>query len=276
MKVKLLSNYWEPEIMKKIFFIFIVLAGVLVIVKSIYSYQLNGRGFTWNYANQVPGTSSRFITYDFNYSSNEARAGTINGTSFADLTHEAVRNYNESRVDLNFKYFKDLDNDGLLSTPYDAAVVIIEFVDEDDALAIVGADNFDDIGYGTTGYAITSTYGTCNISMLNTYRRYNNNNDNFMEVLRHEIGHCAGLAHSSEDSNEQDPVLRNALMYWSDDGGNRSDVLTEDDLNGLYVLYGKKPPTLEEAKDEFCVGINLDPDGLECLAIICYIAGFCK
>lgn len=56
-------------------------------------------------------------------------------------------------------------------------------------------------------------------------------------VTLHEVLHCFSLPHSSEDPNEKDPVLRNAVMYYSTSRGESRSVLTEWDIAELRKRY---------------------------------------
>jgi hypothetical protein len=60
-------------------------------------------------------------------------------------------------------------------------------------------------------------------------------------LITHEIGHTLGIGHSSENPNEPNAALRNAVMYyrmsWSAPNGGR---LTADDIKALQALY--RPP----------------------------------
>jgi hypothetical protein len=56
-------------------------------------------------------------------------------------------------------------------------------------------------------------------------------------VAAHEIGHTLGLHHSSENPNEPNAELREALMYYRIQGGNAGARLNSDDIGGLQTLY---------------------------------------
>lgn len=59
------------------------------------------------------------------------------------------------------------------------------------------------------------------------------------EVYAHELGHTLGLGHSSEDENEANATLRNALMYFRAHGDGRGARLESDDLAAIRGLYQK-------------------------------------
>ncbi len=54
---------------------------------------------------------------------------------------------------------------------------------------------------------------------------------NFTEVLCHEIGHTIGLAHSSENQGESNPILKQAIMYYMAHGDGRGASLDSFDIN---------------------------------------------
>jgi hypothetical protein len=57
------------------------------------------------------------------------------------------------------------------------------------------------------------------------------------EVLAHEIGHAIGLAHSSENPAEPDPVKEDALMYFLAHNDGRGASIRSDDAAGLRAAY---------------------------------------
>ncbi len=68
---------------------------------------------------------------------------------------------------------------------------------------------------------------------------------NFAEIATHQVGHAIGFAHSSDDANEANPLLRDATMYFMAHFDDRCADLHEDDLDGVGVLYPTaQPPTI--------------------------------
>lgn len=59
----------------------------------------------------------------------------------------------------------------------------------------------------------------------------------FEQVLCHEIGHALGLAHSSEDPAESDPVRREAIMYYRIHADGRGAALGEYDIPAVRKVH---------------------------------------
>ena len=63
------------------------------------------------------------------------------------------------------------------------------------------------------------------------------NATNLAEIITHEVGHTLGFAHSSDDPNEADLILRNATMYYAAHFDGRGAALRTDDVAAMCDLY---------------------------------------
>ena len=64
----------------------------------------------------------------------------------------------------------------------------------------------------------------------------------FEEVLGHELGHVFSLDHSSETSNEPDPTLSDALMYYRIHGNGRGATLGAYDIPKIRLVHPLNTP----------------------------------
>jgi hypothetical protein len=78
------------------------------------------------------------------------------------------------------------------------------------------------------------SYGYIVLAHTNTFMQ---NLTNFAEVLCHEIGHTIGLAHSSENPNESNPYLKQAIMYYMVHDNGRGATLNGWDTNVVRQVH---------------------------------------
>ncbi|GAA5495433.1 hypothetical protein Rhal01_01608 [Rubritalea halochordaticola] len=72
---------------------------------------------------------------------------------------------------------------------------------------------------------------------MNTDASSNQTLNTFKSVLSHEVGHCLGLHHSSEDSKEKDSLLKEALMYYVVNSSTASPALRDYDRGYINLAY---------------------------------------
>lgn len=108
---------------------------------------------------------------------------------------------------------------------------------------IIGSQGFQE---RLSGYVVMES--VTNAALLQNVGRYK-------RVLTHEIGHALGLAHSSEDPNEPEPILKNATMYYLSNTDGAS--IGEYDIDR--IQYGYPANTPPYATDRAISVVTTDP-----------------
>ncbi|MEO8196549.1 MAG: matrixin family metalloprotease [Thermoanaerobaculia bacterium] len=75
------------------------------------------------------------------------------------------------------------------------------------------------------------------------FQRSSNAAKTVEELFAHETGHTLGIGHPSENPNETNPTLRDALMYYRLHNDGRGARLASDDIAALRRLYDKTATT---------------------------------
>lgn len=90
---------------------------------------------------------------------------------------------------------------------------------------------------------------------------------NLAEVMTHELGHTIGLAHSSENPSETNPVLKDATMYYLAHFDRCGAAIRSDDIACVRALYpAAQPPANQDAVR--LRSFSIDGGGLALNAII--------
>jgi len=148
-----------------------------------------------------------------------------------------------------------------LADPQTFSQSVLDFSSADGvAIRIQFHDNFDDIANNTTtlavgGSSVSAIPGSggqlggqdtlqsrFGFVILDHTQNLLQNLNSLEEVLCHEIGHAIGLAHSSENINESDLLLRNSIMFFAASSISNGAVINQYDIDTSLKLYPLNTP----------------------------------
>ncbi|MGF1530418.1 MAG: hypothetical protein ACFCU4_03555 [Puniceicoccaceae bacterium] len=109
-------------------------------------------------------------------------------------------------------------------------------------LGFGGASFFIDPGLGATVDGLAFNRSNFGFVVLNHRAASMSDPATFEEVLAHELGHVIGLDHSSEDTNETDPLLAEAMMFFEAKADGRGASLNAYDIDTVLKAHPMNTP----------------------------------